>query len=73
MAGGRPFADGRRSSVCGWPEVVRLRMAGGRPFADGRRSSVWMVCGRLRMARVPKTGRLRMARCRLRTARGRLR
>ena len=38
-AGGRLRADGRRSSACGWPEVVCVRMAGGRLLADARRSS----------------------------------
>ena len=28
-----------KRAVCGWPEVVCVRMAGGRLLADGRRSS----------------------------------
>ena len=31
----RPSADGRRSSACGWQEVVCLRTARGRLLADG--------------------------------------
>ena len=59
---GLQMLDTTRSSACGWPEVVCLRMARGRLLADGPRSSAcgwfevvcgWLevVCGRLRMAR----------------------